>query len=66
MIFFKKHSVANTFGNNWLKLQTKAWRIKKNAVLNESSRAITQLDYRGSFPELVPLDLQLMVPASKS
>ena len=43
MIFFKKHSVANTFENDWPKRQTKAWRIQKNAVLNESSRAITQL-----------------------
>ena len=67
MIFFKKHSVASIFENNWPKLQTKAWRIKKNhAVLNESSLAISQLNYSDSFPELVALQTQLRVPASKS
>ena len=66
MIFFKKHSAASIFKNNWPKLQTKAWRIKKNAVLNKSSRVISQLNYSGSFPELVPLELQHWVPASKS
>ena len=39
---------------------------KKNAVLNESSRAISQINYSGSFPELVLLEPQLRVPASKS
>ena len=66
MIVFKKHSVASTFENNWPKPQRKAWRIQKNAVLNESSHAISQLNYSGSFSELVPLELQLMIPASKS
>ena len=62
MIFFKKHSVARIFE----KLQTKAWMIQRHAVFNESSRAISQLNCSGSFPELVPLEPQLMVPASKS
>ena len=54
------------FENGWPKLQTKDWRIKKNAVLNKSSRIISQLSYSGSFPEFVPLEPQLRVPASKS
>ena len=66
MIFFKKHPVASIFENNSPKLQKKAWRIKKNAVLNKSSRAISQLNYSGSFPELVPLKPQLRLPVSKS
>ena len=67
MIFFKKHSVASIFENNWPKLQTKSWRIKKkNAIFSESSRAISQLNYTRSFPELVPLGPQLKVPTSKS
>ena len=66
MVSFKKHSVASIFENNWPKLQTKAWRIKKNAMLNESSRAISQLNYSGSFPELAPFGPQLRVPTSKS
>ena len=63
MIFFKKSSLTNTFGNNWLKLQTNAWKIKKkkNAMQNESSRAISQLNDCGSF-----LESQLRAPASKS
>ena len=32
MIFFKKSSLTNTFGNNWLKLQTNAWKIKKKKM----------------------------------
>ena len=66
MIFLKKHSVAYISENNWLKLQTKGWRIQKNAVLNRGSRVISQLNYSGSFREIVPLELQLRVPASKS
>ena len=66
MIFFKKHSVASIFENNWPKPQTKTWRIKKNAMLNESSRAISQLNYSGSLPELAPFEPQLRVPTSKS
>ena len=66
MILFKKHSVASIFENNWPKLQTKTWRIEKNAVMNEKSCAILQLNYSGSFPELVLLEPQLRVPASNS
>ena len=64
MIFFKKHSVASTFESNWPKLQTKAWRIKKNTMLNKSSRTVSQLNYSGSSPELVPIEPQLRAPGS--
>ena len=35
-------------------------------MLNESSRAISQINYSDSFPELVLLEQKLRVPASKS
>ena len=35
-------------------------------MLNKSSRVISQLNDSGSFPELVPLEPQLRVPASNS
>ena len=66
MIFSKKHSVTSIFENNWPKLQTKNLEDSKNAVLNKSSRAISQLDYSGFFRELVLLEPQLRVPKSKS
>ena len=59
MIFLKQHSVASIFENNWPKMQTKDWRIQKNAVLNRSSRVISELNYSRSFPESVPLELQM-------
>ena len=58
--------MTTLFENNRPKLQRKAWSIKKNAVLNESSRVVSQLNYSGSFPELVPLEFQHRIPASKS
>ena len=34
-------------------------------MLNGSSRTILQLDYIGSFPDIVPFEPQLTLPASK-
>ena len=48
---------------NWKRT---TWKIQKNAVLNKSSRVILQLNDSRSFPELVPLEPKLGVPASKS
>ena len=40
--------------------------LKKNAVLNKSSPVVLQLNYSGSFPELVLLEPQHRVPVNKS
>ena len=66
MTFLKKHLVSSIFANKVQKLQTKDQGIQKKCSLEQKLSRISQLNYSGSFPELVPLELQLGVPASKS